>query len=460
MCGRVYASLAKELIGIGHRVTGSDVRPLPPVSDYLREHGIPCSEGFSAENISSDIDLVLANAAFAENPEIEQAHKLGVPVSNFARYLGESFLKYSRNVVVAGSYGKTTTSSMLAWILEYCNRQPSWLVGGIAPNLHDPVRIRESEWWVLEGDEYRSGPDDALPKFYYYNPEIGIVTAVDFVHQDQFESLDEVIGRFQDFVRSISPSGALFAADTPLIRERLAPEASCRFVTVGFSETADIQVKRPVRANERTLFSLGEVDFSLGLRGRTACMNAAMAALAAEACGIHLEECAAALKEYTGVLQRQEVIIDTPDLTIIYDIGIYPRSIAEVVTSIAESTLGRRLCVLFQPRYNQGDEELYYRDLAKAFGGVDSLLLTEAVNLPGLKGAFDFDVGRLKSLLPEALQVQEIGPALKCFPTWSAEVRPGDVWLIMVEQLFLEPLASIRSHVNGLASLSAASSTA
>ena len=435
---------------MGHGVTGSDERPLPPVSDYLREHDITCSEGFSAENITHEIDLVLANAAFAENPEIVQARRLGIRVSNFARYLGDTFLKRSRNAVVAGSYGKTTTSSMLAWILEYCDRQPSWLVGGVSPNLHDPVRIRESAWWVLEGDEYRSGPDDDLPKFHYYNPEIGIVTAVDFVHQDQFDSLEEVIGRFQDFVRSIKPEGVLFAADTPLITEKLAPEARSRFVTVGFEETSDVRLGRPVWEEGRSLFSLGEADFSLGLRGRTACMNAALAALAAEACGIPLEESAAALREYKGVLQRQEVIADIPDLTVIYDIGIYPRSIAEVVASIAESAQGRRLCVLFQPRYNQGDEELYYGDLAAAFGGVDRLLLTEAVNLPGLRGAFDFDPSRLKRLLPESVQVQLVGPALKCFPQWSDDALLGDVWLIMVEPLFPDPLASIRIHVSGL----------
>ena len=448
MCGRIYASLARSLAEQGHVVTGSDDRPMPPVSDYLIRHGLRCAPTFSVENLNPATDLVLTGTYYGiENIETAKARELGIPISNFARFLGENYLQGTRNAVVVGSYGKTTTSSMLAWILEQNGRDPGWLVGGVSSDLGDYLRLREHGCWVLEGDEYRSGPDDPAPKFHYYNPEIVIVTALDHVHQDQFDTMEEAVALFADFISTVKESGAIFAADDPLIRSGLASHSHCPFVTVGFSESADIPLSSPIRKDGRTSFIMKGVEFSLSLRGGHSCVNAALAASAAEALGVPLKDSASALLKYRGIKERQEVLIDSQELTIIHDSGIYPKSIAKVVSGIADSVPGRRLCVLFHPRYTLGDPEMYYREIAHAFCNIDCFLVADAVNFPGIQGAFDFSLDNLMKFLPERLEPKPVGPAMKCFENWRKEVLPGDVWLILVEPMFPEPVASIRSYI-------------
>lgn len=446
ICGRIYAHLAKELVRLGHEVTGSDDRPMPPVSDFLKENNLSCAPSFSPGNLDGSCELVLANALYpGDNVELAKARELGIPVSNFAQYLGEHFLGQSRNIVVAGSYGKTTTAAMLAWIMESAGKGPGWLVGGPCTNLAGKhVRLREGGWWVLEGDEYRCSWDDSSPKFRHYHPEIGVITAFDHVHQDQFESLEETAGLFRKFVGSVRAGGTVFLADTPLIREKILPSCRVKAVTVGFGEGADERIVHDGWRDGRNRFSLKGMVFDLGLRGRHSCMNAALAALAAEAAGVGLEKSSEALRSFLGVGGRLETVIECDELAVISDLAIYPRSIAEVVSSAAGSCCGRRLGVLFQPRYTLGDEADYYEGLAKAFSGVDLLLLADAVNFPGIPKAFDFDPERLKVLLPASVRIVDAGPAMKSQEVWKRHVREGDAWLIMVEPLFPEPLRSIR----------------
>lgn len=297
---------------------------------------------------------------------------------------------------------------------------------------------------MLEGDEYRTSADDASPKFRHYNTQIGIITALDYVHQDQFESLEVAAELFRGFLESIPEGGVAFLADTHLIRETILPARRGKVVLVGFGKECDERVIAEGWRDGRNRFSVRDIPFDLGLRGRHSCLNAALAALAAEAAGVSLEESAAALRTFDGVGGRLETVLDRDDLTVISDLAIYPRSIAEVVSSVRESSRGRRFAVLFQPRYTLGDEEAYYRGLAEAFAGLDLLMLAEAVNFPGISKAFPFEAQRLISLIPTSTSVIEVGPAMKSMDSWSGHVRDGDVWLVMVEPLFPEPLQSIR----------------
>jgi UDP-N-acetylmuramate: L-alanyl-gamma-D-glutamyl-meso-diaminopimelate ligase len=418
---------------------------MPPILDFLKDHNLSCAPAFSRENLAPSTELVLANALYPnDNVELVKAQELGIPVSNFARYLGENFLAESRNIVVAGSYGKTTTAAMLSWIMEFAGKDPGWLVGGPCPNLSgEHVRMRQGGWWVLEGDEYRSSPDDPEPKFRYFNPEIGVITALDYVHQDQFESLEETAELFRSFVRDVR--GTVFMSDTPLARESILPSCPNHTVLVGFGEDATERVTDHGWRSGRNRFVLRGISFDIGLRGRHSCLNATLAALAAEAAGVTLEESARALRAFRGVVGRLETIIDHDDLTVVYDIAVYPHSIAEIVSSIAASSFGKRFGVLFQPRYTLGDEEKYYQGLAKAFSETDLLLLADAVNFLGIPKAFSFHVDRLEALLPVSTKVVQIGPTMQSMGLWREYVRKGDSWLIMVEPLFPEPVRSIRN---------------
>jgi len=447
MCGKASAPLAAELVRSGFAVSGSDAHLLPPVADFLVAHRLNCRKGFAAENISADLDLVLAGALCGEdNPELRRARELGLPVSNFARFLGSEYLVGSRNAVVAGSFGKTTTTAMLAMILREAGQDPGWLVGGQCPDLPCPVHLRRGGRWVLEGDEYPSGPDDPSPKFRHYHPELGIITSVAFVHQNKITSLAATVGLMADFVASVRGSSPVFAADDLVVRRCLQPACPRgRLQTVGFSPAADRRLtrRRPLRG--RNAFTLDGVEFELAQRGKFACTNAALAALTAETLGVPLRESASTISRFRGVAGRQEILVDSPELTVVYDMGVYPRSIAKVVGAFREP--GRRMCVLFQPRHTLGNSGVYHRDLVRAFAPVDLLLLADANNLPAAAGVFPFDAGRLGSSLPSGGVYRAVGPAQTCFAAWQGAVRPGDLWLVFTEPVQTEPLASIRAFI-------------
>jgi len=449
MCGKASAPLAAELVRSGFVVSGSDAHLLPPVADFLAAHGLRCGKGFAAENISAELDVVLAGALCGEdNPEVRRARELGIPVSNFARFLGTEFLARSRNAVVAGSFGKTTTTAMLAMILREAGEELGWLVGGECPDLPCPVHLRRGGRWVLEGDEYPSGPDDPSPKFRHYHPELGIITSVAFVHQNKIPSLAATVDLMADFVASVRGSSPVFAADDLVVRRRLQPACPRgRLQTVGFSPAADRRLTRRSPHRGGNAFALDGVEFELAPRGKFACTNAALAALAAEAWGVPLERSAGILARFRGVAGRQEVLVDSSRLTVVYDMGVYPRSIRRLVEAFAPTDPARRLGVLFQPRHTLGRAGDYYRDLARALAPADLVLLADAANLPAARHVFNFDPTRLRAALPSRTKLKAVGPALQCFPPWQAAVRPGDVWLVMTEPLFPEPLASIRAFV-------------
>jgi len=449
MCGKATAPLAAELVRLGFAVSGSDAHLLPPVSDFLATHGLKCRKGFAADHLPADTDLVLAGALCgADNPEVRRAQELGIPVSNFARFLGEEFLSGTSNAVVAGSFGKTTTTAMLAMILCEAGQDPGWLVGGECPDLPRPVQLRRGGRWVLEGDEYPSGPDDLRPKFHHYRPEVGLITSVSLVHQNKIPSLQATVSLMADFVASVRGPAPVFAADDLVVRRRLQPACPRgRLKTVGFGPAADRRLTRVRSRSGRTGFALDGVRFELSLRGQFACTNAALAAAAAEAWGIPLDRSAAILSRFRGVAGRQEVLLDSPGLTVVYDMGVYPKSIGRVVQAFAQANPGRRLCVLLQPRHTLGRAADYHRDLARALAPAGLVLLADAANLPAARLVFAFDPERLRAALSSSTVVESVGPALQCFPAWKAAVRPGDVWLIMTEPLFPEPLASIRLFV-------------
>lgn len=418
---------------------------MPPVSLYLETHKIACAPQFDASQVPADCDLVLLNSYYgAGNPEVDAARARGLPVTHFPRFLSEKYLAKTRNVVVAGSYGKTTTASMLAWILLRSGKDPGWLVGGACGNLGEYLRPRDGGIWVVEGDEYPCGFEDPVPKFRYYNPAVGILTAVDHVHQDIFGTFEEMIEVFRGFLRSVKEV-AFVAEGARLALDKLG-DLQCGIETVGFTpEASRCITKRRWDDGWNRFHFLGQ-EFSVPLRGAHSCVNAALAASAAEVFGVSAGDSAAALREFSGVDSRQEVFIKNEKLVLIHDSAIYPRSIARVVEGVRESASGRRLCVLLHPRNTLGDSEKYHTELAEAFSCVDLLLVADSVNLPGVRFSFEFELAKLKNFLPSAVHVAAIGPAMKCFEQWRESVEAGDAWLILVEPIFPEPTSSMRAY--------------
>jgi len=420
-----------------------------PAARILRDSKISIHQGYSPENITGKEDVLLAGALCGpDNPEVRRAHDLGVPVSNFARFLGEQFLSDGHTAVVTGSFGKTSTTAMLAFIHLEAGLDPGWLVGGECRALPSAVRLRRGGFWVLEGDEYPSGVEDTSPKFSHYKPEIGVVTSLAHVHPNKIPSLGATARLFAEFVGSVGGTSPVFAANDPVVRRKLLPACRSGSVqTVGFGRSADVRLVGPTCTGAKTSFKLEGVTFSLSTRGRFACTNAALAALAARAWGVSLETSAATLSRFPGVSGRQEVLKESPGLTVVHDMGVHPLSVGKVVNAFARRKGNRRLCILFQPRHTLGDSKAYHRDLARAFSYADLVLLADAINLPLATGTFVFESGMLAQFAPAKLPTVQVGPALSCFARWRDSVEEGDIWLIFTEPLYPEPLTSIRAYI-------------
>ena len=421
---------------------------MPPVSEYLEKHKICCFPSFKASQVPLGCDLVLINSYYgAGNPEVDVALARGLSITHFPKFLSEKYLNKSRNAVVVGSYGKTTTSSMLAWILLRSGIDPGWLVGGACGNLGEYLQPRDGGLWVVEGDEYPCGFEDPVPKFQYYNPAVGILTALDHVHQDIFGTFEEMCEVFRGFLRSVNEI-AFVAEGARLALDPLC-DLKCGIETVGFGPAASRCISQRRWEDRWNRFHFLGKEFSIPLRGAHSCVNAALAASAAEVFGVSLGDSAAALREFSGVDSRQEVFIKNDDLLLIHDAAIYPKSIARVVEGVRESAQARRLCVLFHPRNTLGDSERYHSELAEAFSCVDLLLVADAVNLPEER-SFEFEFDKLKTFLSSSVQIAAVGPAMKCFEQWRKSVEPGDAWLVLVEPIFPEPVSSMRAYCQSL----------
>src|SRR6202051_3115013 len=239
ICGTAMASLAGMLKQRGFRVTGSDAAAYPPMSDFLSELNIPVAQPFDPRNLEPRPDLiVVGNAISRGNAELEQVLDQRIPFCSLPQLLHEEFLRGKEVVVVAGTHGKTTTTSMLAWIFHTAGMQPSFLIGGIAENFGSSFRVGQGKHFILEGDEYDTAFFDKGPKFLHYFPDAVILTSVEFDHADIYKDLDAVETSFKRLVNLVPRRGRIIAFDHGDSVERLIARAFCPVERYGATDKA------------------------------------------------------------------------------------------------------------------------------------------------------------------------------------------------------------------------------
>src|SRR4029434_3150303 len=244
VCGTAMGTLAGMLKAKGFRVTGSDENVYPPMSDMLAKWQIPILPGFRAENLNSKPDLVIVgNAVSKTNPEVQALLESGIPYLSLPQALGEFFLKDKTSIVIAGTHGKTTTTSLAAWLLHEAGTDPSFLVGGIPKNFGASFRLGKGDYFVIEGDEYDTAFFDKGPKFWHYRPFHAIVTGVEFDHADIYRNLEHLMGSFRRFVELIPPEGTLFLCGDQENALSLAKLARSTVITYGLSPSCDVYAK-------------------------------------------------------------------------------------------------------------------------------------------------------------------------------------------------------------------------
>ncbi|WP_193211769.1 UDP-N-acetylmuramate:L-alanyl-gamma-D-glutamyl-meso-diaminopimelate ligase [Luteolibacter marinus] len=433
VCGTAMGAVAVAMKQKGFVVTGSDNNVYPPMSDFLRNEGVEITAGYREENLPAGADvIVIGNAISRGNEEAEAALSRRLLYQSLPEVMKEHFLRGKRNYVVSGTHGKTTTSSMLAWLFLSAGRDPGWMIGGLPKNLGRGAHFPDSEFNVLEGDEYDTAFFDKRSKFLHYLPEVAVVNNIEFDHADIYNNLDEIKLTFRRLLNVVPRTGcAIINGDDPNCRD-VADNAPCPVRTVGLGEGNDLVIGDVEYEEGRSSFNLGGERYSLRMTGEFNVRNAAMAAAAARFAGLTPDEIRGGLESFDGVARRQELRGEAGGVKVIDDFAHHPTAIKFAVGSLRQRYPGSRLWILFEPRSNTTRRAVFQDDLAAALALADRAVISEIPDLHKFPEDDRLDPDKLAADIAKhgghgryILTVDEI------VETVAAEAEAGDVVAVL-----------------------------
>lgn len=438
ICGTAMGAVASAMARKGYHVTGSDDNVYPPMSTFLQEEGIEVYQGYRPENIPAEAELVvIGNAMSRGNAEVEAVLERGLRYMSLPEAMKEFFLWGRKNYVVTGTHGKTTTTSMLTWLMEDNGLNPGFMIGGIARNLGRGGRFTDSEYCVLEGDEYDTAFFDKRSKFLHYLPKVVIINNIEMDHADIYADVQAIRLSFERLLRVVPRDGVVFLnADCPNCRavwENAKNELrNCvRIVGVGMGEEAEQRITEVELRPDGCSFTLGGERYDIPMVGEFNVRNAAMATCAALHAGLTPEQIRASFHTFQGVARRQEVRGTVNGVTVVDDFAHHPTAITQVVQGLRQRYPQARLWLLFDPRSNTMIRNLLQHELAAALTGADFVVLSPVENYKKLPPE--------ARLNPEALCAEVQAAGTDCYLGKSvddivahvvARVHPGDVLLV------------------------------
>lgn len=450
IAGTGMGSLAGLLKARGIEVTGSDENVYPPMSTELERLGIPVATGYRPENVLArrpDL-VVIGNAVRPSNPEARAVIESGIPYRSFSDALRELAMEGRHSVVIAGTHGKTTTTSLVAFLLAQTGHDPSLLVGGIATNFGGSFRAGAGPHFVVEGDEYDTAFFDKTPKFLHYGARSLLLTSVEFDHADIYRDLDHVKEAFRTLVASLPADGALVAAAAHAGVRDVIDKAPCRVVAYragdpegpGFAATtADV---RPEGTLVRVFVDGREaVTTQLPMHGRHNVENAVGALALVVQLGVPLGDAAAALPGFRGVRRRQEVRGEVGGVLIVDDFAHHPTAVRETVAALRVRHPRRRLVSIFEPRTNTSRRRVFQSEYARAFDGSDLAIVSRVTEAPIYSATGDVTERFSADELVADLRARGIAALALDGPEaivdhLVAASRPGDVLLVMSNGAF------------------------
>lgn len=366
----------------GFKVTGSDERVYPPMSTFLTEKGIALMEGYRAENIPADAEVVvIGNAMKRGNPEVEAVLNRKLLYLSLPEVLRNFFLRGRHNLVVTGTHGKTTTTALLAWIMETAGREPGYLIGGIPKNFGEGARLNDSKYFVLEGDEYDTAFFDKRSKFVHYLPELVIVNNVEFDHADIFNNLDEIKLSFRRLLNVVPQNGMVVVNGDDPNSVEVAKDCLAQMVEVGFSKNCAQRIRDVSYSSAASRFQLGEDVFEIPLVGEFNVHNAAMAATAARFYDVPTAKIASAFSSFSGIARRQELRGEAAGVKVIDDFGHHPTAIAQTLQALRQRFHGQRLWAVFEPRSNTTRRAVFQQQLPEALKMADGVFISQVARL-------------------------------------------------------------------------------
>ena len=443
ICGTAMASLAGMLKQLGHEVTGSDAAAYPPMSDLLEELGIAVHEPYAERNLDRRPDLVIVgNAISRGNVELERVMDERIPFCSMASVLHDEFLANREPLVVAGTHGKTTTTSMLAWIYETASKHdpklaPSFLIGGVAENFGTSFMVRPTKPFILEGDEYDTAFFDKGPKFLHYFPDSAILTHVEFDHADIYTDLDAVKTAFKRFVNLVPRRGRVVAYDGSENVSECVAKGFCAVERYGFGEDScwrisDLRHDGPV--TRWTLWRAGEqfAELCLPMAGEHNALNATAAAALAAGQDVPVEAIVQALRTFHSVKRRLEVKAVAEGITIIDDFAHHPTAIRETLRALRESYPGQRLVAVLEPRSNTLRRNVFEGALVDSLALADRVALAAVFRSENIPAAERLDPAHVvDGLLARGIPAAVHQDADAIIAALTPELRSGDVVAIL-----------------------------
>jgi len=378
-------AVAAAVRDLGYTVSGTDENVYPPMSTFLQSKGIEISKGFFPENTPADVDLVVVgNAICRGNPELEAILNRKLFYRSLPETLKEFFLWGKTNIVVTGTHGKTTTTSLVTWLFREAGLDPSFLIGGIAKDLGRGAAFTKSKYFLIEGDEYDTAFFDKRSKFLHYLPEAVVINNIEFDHADIFSDLEEIKLSFQRLVNIVPSGGFIFVnADDPNCLD-VVSNSRAQVFRVGFEPGSTHRITQVCHTSSGSEFMLDGNPFSMPLIGEFNVRNAAMAVSVALAYRLPLESIRSALASFGGVTRRQELRGEVNGIKVIDDFGHHPTAIRETIFALRRRYPGHKILAIFEPRSNTTRRAIFQNALPQALKLADSVILAGVARIDQL----------------------------------------------------------------------------
>jgi len=443
ICGTAMASIAGMLQARGHKVTGSDQSVYPPMSTQLEALGIEILNGYKAENADIGADCVIVgNAISRGNPELEEVLNRKLFYRSQAEIVKEEFIRGRRSLVIAGTHGKTTTTSIATWVAECGGLKPSFLVGGIVQNFGASFRVSDSDYFVIEGDEYDTAYFDKKPKFMHYLPEIAVVNNIEFDHADIYDNLEDIKFEFSRLMNLVPSNGRLIVGiDSPVVREVLIEmdgKLNTTVETFGTSDDAKWQARYIDFSSDVTRFTVFKDgnswgEFETHLIGEFNVRNCLAVIIAADAWGISKKKMQKAFLTFKSVKRRVEVRGVERGVTVIDDFAHHPTAVEETLKALKMKYAGKRLIAVFEPRSWSSRLAVFQEPYTKAFAYADYVIIAGVYNTSKAS-----ELGKVLDVGELVKDIELQGKPAMSFPDADSivehlmpELKEGDVVAIM-----------------------------
>jgi len=437
-CGTAMGALACILKDLGFPVTGSDQNVYPPMSTFLAHKGIVLGDGFEPAHLDYRPDLVVVgNTVSRNNPEVEHMLSLGLNYCSLPQALNRFLVGAGKSLLVTGTHGKTTTGSLLAWVLYSAGLDPSFMIGGILTNFDSNYRIGQGKYVVIEGDEYDTAYFDKGPKFLHYSPAAAIMTSVEFDHADIFRDLAHVKVTFQNFARGLDRESLLAAFDADANVSSVLDSAVCRIQRYGEQAASDwqlteIKIEPPVTRFTVTHQGKHFGCFQTRMPGRHNLLNAVAVIAAANHIGVAADEIGRALESFEGIKRRQEVRGQVDGMTVMDDFAHHPTAVRETIQAVKPFYPDGRLIAVFEPRTNSSMRAIFQDVYPTVFDAADLVCIREPSLLHKIPADERFSASQLVAdICKRGTNAHYFGDTEGIIEFVAGEADAGDVVLIM-----------------------------